>query len=177
MKLLLFLLGCPKQGPEPFEFSEEDGNPVVELEEEQETYRVVNGPWNDRKTGLSLDVLEGWSGQPGSEDADLRIRLEHAASGASLEVRALEPAGLTPRPRTGCTWGFSDEGAYSSLRVTSVVRVASCVPVDPGAPRVLATMTTHGPWDWHFELLVPQGYLAASKSASDNLLATVRFGS
>jgi len=173
---LWWLVACPRRGLEPLEVPEEQGTEVVELVEQQAAFRVVNGPWTDRETGLSIDVLEGWSGQPGSVDSELRIRLEHASSGASVEIRALEPDGLTPRERTGCTWEFSDEGGYSSLRVTEPVRVSSCVPVDPGAPRVFATMTEHGAWDWHFELLVPQGYLAASRASADSLLATVRFG-
>ncbi len=173
---LWLIFACPRRALEPIEVPEELGEPVVELGEQETQFRVVNGPWTDRETGLSLDVLEGWSGQPGVVDAELRIRLEHASSGASLEIRALPPGGLVPRERTGCTWQFSDEGGYSSLRVTEVVRVSSCVPVDPGAPRVFATMTQHGSWDWHFDLLVPQGYLAAAKTSSDSLLATVRFG-
>ncbi|MEE2752251.1 MAG: hypothetical protein VX519_12535 [Myxococcota bacterium] len=174
---ILWLVACPRRGLEPMEVPDEQPEVSVDLAEQPAAFRVVNGPWTDRETGLSIDVLEGWSGQPGTVDSELRIRLEHASSGASLEIRALEPAGLVPRERTGCTWEFSDEGGYSSLRVTEPVRVSSCVPNDPGAPRVFATMTQHGGWDWHFDLLVPQGYLAAAKASADSLLATVRFGS
>ena len=173
----LLLLACPRRAPEPLELPEEVSGDVVELNEEPSAWRVVNGPWTDQETGLHVDVLEGWSGQPGEANAPLRIRLDHVSSGARLEIRVYPENGLVPRERVGCAWSYVEEGSYSTLRVTGEVRVASCLPDDPGAPRVLATRARQDERDWHFELLVPQGYLAPSKTAADELMATIRFGS
>ena len=176
MLAILWLLACPRQVLEPMEVPEEVPDDVVELEGEPEPWRGVNGPWTDQETGLHVDVLEGWSGRPGESGAALRIRLDHVSSGASLEIRTFEENGLSPRERAGCVWSYIEEGTYSTLRVTGEVRVASCLSEDPGAPRVLGTFANQEGRDWHFELLVPQGYLAPSKTAADELMATVRFG-
>ena len=170
MTLLIWLFwGCPRRPPEPMEIPESEWTEVEEKPAETESWRVVNGPWR------ALDVLEGWSGQPGATDDPLRIRLEHASSGASLEIRGLPANDLQPRVRAGCEWGYTEEGLYSRLRVTGDVRVATCLPEDPGAPRVLATLTHQVGLDWHLELLVPQGYLGPAKTAADELMSTVRF--
>ena len=177
MTFLLWLCwGCPRRPPEPLEIPESEWVDAEEAPPETESWRVVNGPWRDLETGLALDVLEGWSGRPGPVDSPLRIRLEHASSGASLEIRGLPPSDLQPRVRAGCEWGYTEEGIYSRLRVTGEVRVATCLPEDPGAPRVLATLTHQVGFDWHLELLVPQGYLGPAKTAADELMSTIRFG-
>ncbi len=136
---------------------------------------VLDQVYQDGSYPFSVHVGEGWVAHPGTAEAALRVELEHVSTTASLEVWVFHESPTAPRPRAGCSWSFSDQGAYELLRAADARSVATCVPDDPERPLVLGTYMVRGALAYHFELEVPPGRLFQARRAADELLQGVAF--
>lgn len=137
--------------------------------------QVVEGRFVDAVYGLSIAVPEGWVAILGQGDGPFRVRLDHAATGVRLEVWSFPGELGHPRPRSDCTWSFSDTGPYRTLAGTGSVTVATCLPDDPARDRVFAWLVGHEGRTWDFELRVPGEVLADGQTLGEEVLRTVRW--
>lgn len=135
----------------------------------------LNGVYHDGSYPFSVPVGEGWVAREGSSDAPLMVVLEHVSTGSTLEVWVFHESTTSPRPRSGCSWTFSDQGAYELLRSPEARTVGTCVPDDPERELVLGTIMVRSALAYHFELLVPPGRLLQARRAAEGLLQGVAF--
>ncbi len=136
---------------------------------------VLDGNYHDGSYPFSVPVGEGWVAREGTSDGPLRVALEHVPTSAVLEVWVFHEAFTAPRPRAGCTWSFSDQGAYEQLRSPEARTIATCVPDDAEGELVLGTTMVRAALAYHFELRVPPGRLLQARRASEGLLQGVAF--
>ncbi len=134
------------------------------------------GRFVDPERGWSVEIPEDWTAEPGWSDEDLRVRLTHVLTQVTLEIAAYPEAEITPRERDSCLWTFRDTGHYSALPVPGEVTVAGCTPWEPTGPRVQGWYTVAGPWAYHLELVLPDGYLVAGLQAGEDLIRTFELG-
>jgi len=151
-----------------------DDAPPVRIASER-SGTVVEGRFVDRDGGFEIDVPTGWRARPGRSDGSLRLSLDDPDTGAHVEVWR-EPAGSGRLPdRSGCLWTFEDEGPYLDLRVREARTVGTCMPDDPGRPRLHAWKVERTGWDWWVELHLPQEAMLHARRASLAVLASARW--
>ncbi len=136
---------------------------------------VYGGIYHDGSYPFSVELIEGWVVRAAAASESLRASFLHVSTGSAMEVKVSHDVRAQPQPRQGCSWGFSDQGAYESLRLPGSVLVASCLPEEPGQSMVLGTYAVHEGLAYHFELVVPPGRLLEATTAADGLLRTVKF--
>ena len=141
----------------------------------QVTGMVAGGLYMDGTLPFWIDVPAGWRARPGPGDGALRVALVHPATGARVTVHAWPDGPLRPRGEEGCAWTFEDRGDYAGLLVPGEVVVATCVPLDPEAPRVFAWLVERAGRAWQLDLRVPPEHLLAGLEAGEALLATARW--
>ncbi len=159
----------------PFAEHAPEPAPAAEPPPDAPAGTVLDGVYQDGSYPFAVPVDEGWVAQPGMSDAPLRVIMEHVSTGATLEVWVFHEVSTAPRPRSGCQWGFADQGSYEQLRSPEARTVGTCVPDDPAGQMVLGTTMVRSALAYHFELLVPPGRLLQARRASESLLQGVAF--
>ena len=169
--LLALLAGCPRPAAAP--------PPQAEAEREEAVVepppcgQLRDGRYTDAGRGFSIEVPEDWLITPCRGDADQRLTMSQGLTGVSLSVAVYAEDHIAPRERAGCLWTFQDTGHYSALAAPEVT-VAGCTPWEPTAPRVRGWYTLRGPWAYHLELTLPDGYLGPSLAEGEALIRSFR---
>lgn len=173
--LLALLAGCRGCRPEPTGPVLPSAPPPA-LEQDEPAGVVNGGRFEDADGGFSIGVPAGWKARPGPRSGALRVALEDPDTGVRLEAWRFAGSGLTLRPRAGCLWTFSDRGPYRDLPVPDPLSVGTCMPDDPGEPRVQAWLLRRGEFTWQLELHLPQHRMLDARRAGLAALATARWG-
>lgn len=167
---LALLLACARHASPPPAVGGEPRPPEPAL-----AGSIRDGHFIDDQYGLDIPILDGWEAWPGRRDAPLRVRLSHAASGAQVEVRVYEGRLDVPPPRPECSWTFTDQGRYRSLRLPVAVSVATCTPDNPVGVHVFATLVPVLDQTWDLEVLAPNEGMPAALRAAGALLSELRW--
>jgi hypothetical protein len=122
---------------------------------------------------FTLLVPAGWAPTlPANAGA---ARFVHAATGATVAVWSA-PIGEDALPtRADCTWAFDDTARYRAVRVASDVRVATCLPEEPGGARVTVWIVERSERGWRIEAAIPAGTAWAARPAVEELVGAIRF--
>ncbi|MEC7948065.1 MAG: hypothetical protein VX265_10900 [Myxococcota bacterium] len=172
--LAAMMAGCRSVRPVPQGVVLPDAQPPVRVEVEPAGV-VVEGRFEDAAGGFSVGVPEGWRARPGPGPGLLRVSLTDPATGVRVEAWRLSSETSTLQPRNGCHWTFADAGTYRDLPVFDAVRVGTCMPDDPMAPRIQAWLLQRGGFAWQLELHLPQVGMVAARRAGLAALGTARW--
>ncbi|MEC7240216.1 MAG: hypothetical protein VXW32_03170 [Myxococcota bacterium] len=152
----------PQQG-------EEGGQTTVDL-----PAGITGGAVHDEGTGLFIEVPDGWRAWPGTPESLTRLHLEHAMTGASVQVHRGGSRQDWPA-RPGCSWSDEVEGLSSGLKHRGVVETAVCWPEVPGDSRILAWRLRDYEEVWLIEVRVPGGSAGLVEEALDTLMPNLAF--
>ncbi len=158
--IALWLLAC---APKPTET--EPSKPPVPLTPLPMNGVVEQGVYRDASLPVTVRVPDGWTAAPGPMPSPLRVSLTNADLGLRVELWSYARRDAALPVREGCLWTFDDVGDYRVFGDTAEVRVATCTPDDPAAPRVLATVVERGGVTYHVEASIPETSFVAGKEA------------
>ena len=135
---------------------------------------VSSGILRDGEEGLWVDVPSGWRAWPGAPDSSTRMHLEHALTGATVQIHRLEVQEEWPA-RNGCDWTLSVNGLSSGLKHRGAIDSAVCWPDVPGDSRLLAWRFASNQSGWLVEAKIPGGSAGLVDEALDALLPSLSF--
>jgi hypothetical protein len=134
---------------------------------------IHDGVFRDDTHGFSVDVLEGWIAEPAPDSSLMRVSFEHVATTTRVEFWVFEGGDLEPRVRGGCEWSFVEAGRMQ--QDVGEVRMATCVPLDPGSRRIFGTVFQHHDLVMQVEIHVPNTGLLEGKDTAETVVRTVRW--
>lgn len=132
---------------------------------------IHDGKFRDSTHGFSVDLLEGWVAEPGSDTSLMRVGFEHVATTTRIEFWVFEGGAIEPRVRGGCVWSFVETGRMIQ-RVDDVI-VATCVPEDPKDHRIFGTIFRYQESIMQVEMHVPIIGLLEGKETAESVLRTL----
>lgn len=171
--LVLATLAACKQPPPPAPLGSAPAARTVPIA--PPSGRVDDGMFRDVELGFEVQVLDGWTADPGVMGGALRLAMDQELTGTRIEIWRFSGADLTPRPRAGCLWTFQDRGPYKDLPVPDDPVVATCMPDDPDDPRVQAWMLRRHGGVWQLEVHLPGQQMLAARRAGLAVLQTARW--
>ena len=155
-------------------------DPLVETEVSSSTpgpdlpTGITSGILRDDGYGISVDVPAGWRAWPGAPDSPTRLHMEHALTGAMVQVHRRDVNEDWPS-RSGCEWTLSVDGLSSGLKHRGAIDSAVCWPDVPGDSRLLAWRLTSTHFAWLVEAKIPGGSAGLVDEALDGLLPRLSF--
>lgn len=167
--MLFLCAGCIARTPVPENMSPTIEAPSMVLS--GPSGLVHDGKFRDNTYGFSVDLLEGWVAESGSETSLMRVGFEHVATTTRIEFWVFEGGVIEPRVRGGCVWSFVEQGRM--IQDVDEVVVATCVPEDPSDPRVFGTIFRYRGSIMQVEMHVPIVGLLEGKETAEAVLRTL----
>lgn len=172
--MLLLLLACRPRGvPEPPPPSAPVVTPAQDLVGPAGGF--AQGRFSDAGAAFSVAVPEEWTARIGRADEALRLELR-TEDALVLRAYGWAAADCALRGLPGCTWTFTDEGAYGHIPLAGPVTVATCTPDDPRQPVHEATLVARDGRCWLFDAEIPVGMRVQAEQRLGPVLASVRLG-
>lgn len=136
---------------------------------------VVDGRFVDARLPLSVPVPENWRAEPASIEDATRVVLIDPSGAVRIRVSTMAAGTTGPEPRPDCAWAFEDFGS-TAFPALAAVSLATCVPNDPDAARILGWYAPGAEPRIQVEVEAPPGSLLFAEGAALGVVGGVALG-